>query len=62
MIFVTKIGLMMGFKRIIVASGICYGHKEPHLSVTTCEECKTRLQVSKNPVTGELRAEKMRGS
>jgi len=44
----------------IMVSGIYYDKDEPVLGVTTCEFCQAELQVSKDPVTGEIRAEKVK--
>ena len=41
-----------------MVSGIYYDKAEPQLGVTTCGHCQAELQVSKDPMTGETRAEK----
>jgi len=43
---------------LIMVSGIYYDKAEPQLGVTTCGHCQAELQVSKDPMTGETRAEK----
>jgi hypothetical protein len=43
-----------------MVSGIYFDNKEPQLGVTKCEHCKTEFQVSKDPVTGETRAERVK--
>jgi transcription elongation factor Elf1 len=45
---------------LIMVSGIYFDNKEPQLGVTKCEHCKTEFQVSKDPVTGETRAERVK--
>jgi len=42
----------------IMVSGIYHDMDEPQLGVTTCGHCQAELQVSKDPMTGEARAEK----
>ncbi len=48
------------YREMIVVSGIYYDKVEPELGVTTCEDCKTELQVSTDPATGKMRAEKVK--
>lgn len=43
-----------------MVSGIYYDKDEPEMGVTTCEGCQTELQVSRDPVSGEMRAERVR--
>jgi len=43
-----------------VARGINHGRAEPELNTATCSKCGTELQVSKDPVTGEMRAERVK--
>jgi formate dehydrogenase maturation protein FdhE len=45
---------------MIVASGIYFDKSEPELGVTKCEYCETELQVSKDPLTGETRVERVK--
>ncbi len=45
---------------MIMVSGIYYDKTEPEPGVTTCEYCKTELQVSKDPVTGKMFAERVK--
>ena len=42
----------------IMVSGIYYDKHEPELGVTICEYCEAGLQVSKDQVTRETRAER----
>jgi hypothetical protein len=44
----------------IMVSGIYYDKGEPELGVTACEYCKSELQVSKDPATGEIRTERVK--
>jgi len=44
----------------IMVFGIYYDKNEPELGVTTCEYCQAELQVSKDPATGETRAERVK--
>lgn len=46
--------------RMIVASGIYHDKHEPELDVTKCGWCQTEIQVSKDPLTGEIRAGKVK--
>ena len=43
----------------IMVSGIYYDKNEPELGVTTCQNCKAELQLSKDPASGKMRAEKV---
>ena len=42
----------------IMVSGIYYDKDEPELGVTTCDYCQAEVQVSKDPASGEVRAER----
>ncbi|MCJ7746924.1 MAG: phage terminase large subunit family protein [Desulfobacterales bacterium] len=44
----------------IMVSGIYYDSNEPQLGVTKCEHCKTELQVSKDPLTGKIKPERVK--
>jgi transcription elongation factor Elf1 len=44
----------------IMVSGIYFDMKEPQLGVTKCEHCKVEFQVSKDQVTGKMRAERVK--
>jgi transcription elongation factor Elf1 len=44
---------------MIVASSIMR-KGEPELAVTKCEYCQAELQVSKDPATGKMRAERVK--
>jgi hypothetical protein len=46
----------------ILARGIYHSQTGPKLDTTKCEHCKTELQVSKDPATGEIRAERVNKS
>jgi hypothetical protein len=48
------------YGRMIVVSGIYFDKREPELGVTKCGYGKTEIQVSKNPLTGEIRAGKVK--
>jgi len=43
-----------------MVSGIYFDMKEPQLGVTKCEHCKVEFQVSKDQVTGKIRAERVK--
>ena len=45
---------------MVMASGIYFDKKEPRLDVTKCKYCQTELQVSKDPVTGKTKAERVK--
>jgi hypothetical protein len=40
-------------------SGIKIG-KEPEMSVVQCENCKTKLQVTRHRITGKMKAERVK--
>ena len=44
----------------IMVSGIYHDKDEPELGVTKCEHCKVEFQVSKDQVTGKMRAERVK--
>jgi len=46
----------------ILARGIYHSQAEPKLDTTKCEQCQTELLVSRDPVIGEMRAERVRGN
>jgi len=60
-LFVSFTGLPCpGYGLPIMVSGIYYDKDEPELGVTTCEYCQAELQVSKDPATGKMRAERVK--
>jgi len=44
----------------ILARGIYHSQAEPKLDTTRCEQCQAELQVSKDPATGEVKAERVK--
>ncbi len=55
----TGVKCPMCGERIIV-SGIYFDKREPELGVTKCGYCQTEIQVAKDPLTGEIRAGKVK--